>query len=779
MPVLLALPDGRWPRLAERALRLVAAGRIEPSVSPSGIASWRVLGEHDDRDLLDAVADALPRSSGAEGPYAGTTPRRVDAVEAADQASISLRVDAPRDPALPGWSAVVQVHVGGAVADAAQLWAARPAGFAPRHRIDAVLAIRRAAEVWAPLHGLLSRPVPDAVDLDDGDLAELLETAAAALTADGVPVHWPREMVGGLAARVVVGREADGPGIGAEWGLSLRGSPLTPAELDELAASRRPVVRLRGEWTLVAPALSDRAGKRELAPLGRGEALGAALGGTLDVDGTAIAVDAEGWVAGLREALGREPEPVEVPRALTATLRDYQLRGLHWLARTTGVGLGACLADDMGLGKTVTVIALHLHRAAADPTLIVCPASLLGTWEREFARFAPGTPVLRFHGTERTLPERGVVLTTYGTLRSDPAPLTAHTWDLVVADEAQNVKNPRSETARALRGIDAVARVALTGTPVENRLTDLWAILDWATPGLLGAPAAFRRRWAEPIESGREPERAADLARLVAPFLLRRRKTDPGIAPELPARTETDTPVGLTREQAGLYTAAVAELTGRVEGSEGIARRGAIGALLTALKQICNHPAQYLGETDGPLTGRSGKLDALDELLDALLDARPDGGVLVFTQYVTMARLLQRHLAGRGIGTRLLHGGTPVARRTELVDEFQAGGFPVFLLSLRAAGTGLTLTRADHVVHYDRWWNPAVEDQATDRAHRIGQTRAVQVHRLVAEGTLEDRIATMLREKRALADSVLSSGVESALTGLSDADLAELVALRS
>jgi SNF2 family DNA or RNA helicase len=473
-------------------------------------------------------------------------------------------------------------------------------------------------------------------------------------------------------------------------------------------------------------------------------------------------------------------DPVTPPAALAATLRDYQLRGLRWLARMTSLGLGGCLADDMGLGKTIMLIALHLHRrdTAPGPTLVVCPASLLGNWEREIERFAPGTPVRRFHGSARSLadlPADGVVLTTYGTMRVDADALAAPGWGLVVADEAQHVKNPFSGTARALRSIPAAARVALTGTPVENNLADLWAILDWTTPGLLGTLPRFRARWAKPIETGADPATAERFARLVRPFLLRRRKSDPGIAPELPPKTETDQPVALTREQAGLYEAVVRETLAEISASTGLARRGRVLALLTALKQICNHPAQYLAEAQPRLAGRSGKLELLDELVDTI--TAEGGAVLVFTQYVAMARLLERHLTGRGVGVQLLHGGTPVRRREELVQRFQAGEVPVFLLSLKAAGTGLNLTRADHVVHYDRWWNPAVEEQATDRAYRIGQTRPVQVHRLIAEGTVEDRIARLLETKRELADAVLGAG-EAALTELSDAELAELVTLR-
>ena len=310
---------------------------------------------------------------------------------------------------------------------------------------------------------------------------------------------------------------------------------------------------------------------------------------------------------------------------------------------------------------------------------------------------------------------------------------------------------------------------------MENRLSELWSILDWTTPGLLGHLEVFTRRVAVPVERYRDAATAARLAALIKPFLLRRRKTDPGIAPELPRKTETDLFVPLTTEQVTLYEAMVRETMKLIEDTDGIERAGLVFKLLTALKQICNHPAQYLKQSD-PLTGRSGKLAAFDELTDVIV--ANGESVLVFTQYTQMATLLQQHLDARGIGSLFLHGGVPVRRREEMVARFQAGDVPVFLLSLKAGGTGLTLTRATHVVHYDRWWNPAVEDQATDRAYRIGQDRPVQVHRLIAEGTLEDRIAALLEKKRELADAVIGSG-EGWIAELSDAELAELVSLRA
>jgi SNF2 family DNA or RNA helicase len=526
--------------------------------------------------------------------------------------------------------------------------------------------------------------------------------------------------------------------------------------------------------------LLERLRRRRGPRISAAEALTAALTGSLVLNGDRVEFHATGALADLVDRLaGAGRAAVEPPAGLRATLRPYQRRGLSWLAQMCELGLGGCLADDMGLGKTVQVIALHLHRRplAAGPTLAVCPTSLLGNWQRELARFAPGIRVRRYHGGDRHLEDLAadeMVLVTYGVVRRDRAVLAEVGWGLVVADEAQHAKNPLSRTARELRAIPAPARVALTGTPVENRLTELWSILDWTTPGLLGPLERFRRSVAVPVERYRDPDAIEQLARVVRPFLLRRRKSDPRIAPELPAKTETDRVVPLTAEQATLYEAVVREALAKITASEGIERRGLVLGLLTALKQICNHPAQYLHEA-APLPGRSGKLAALDELLDVILDEGE--AALVFSQYVEMCRLIRDHLADRGVPTLFLHGRVPARRREELVARFQDGGAPVFLLSLKAGGVGLNLTRATHVVHYDRWWNPAVEDQATDRAYRIGQDRPVQVHRLVTEGTLEDRIAALLASKRGLAEAVVGAG-EAWLTELSDPELAELVSLQ-
>jgi superfamily II DNA or RNA helicase len=762
------------------------------------------------RELWDAIADTLVRTPAAvhaTGARAFAAAEPVEVGELAGWlsetdrgldagAQVQLRIELPAKEQEP-FAAVVQVRSvadPSLVVDAGELWSAPAAVLArlgERAETDLLLALRRGARAWPPLAPLLRSAAPTEVSLDEEQAAELLETGAEALGGAGIEVLWPAELLGeGLDVRATVATPTPAGAaqpvfrlealLSFDWQVTVGGEALTAEEVAALAEAKRPLVRLRGRWVRVNRELLERLRRRRGPRITAAEALTAALTGSLVVDGDRVEFHATGALADLVDRLaGAGRAAVEPPRSLRGTLRPYQRRGVSWLARMCELGLGGCLADDMGLGKTVQVIALHLHRRplGAGPTLVACPTSLLGNWERELARFAPDVPVRRYHGGGRHLEELAadeVVLVTYGVVRRDRAVLAEVGWGLVVADEVQHAKNPLSRTARELRAIPAPARVALTGTPVENRLTELWSILDWTTPGLLGPLERFRRSVAVPVERYRDADATERLARVVRPFLLRRRKSDPRIAPELPAKTETDRVVPLTAEQATLYEAVVRETLARIASSEGIERRGLVLGLLTALKQICNHPAQYLHET-GPLPGRSGKLAALDELLEVILDEGE--AALVFSQYVEMCGLIRAHLAGRGVPTLFLHGRVPARRREELVARFQDGGAPVFLLSLKAGGVGLNLTRATHVVHYDRWWNPAVEDQATDRAYRIGQDRPVQVHRLVTEGTLEDRIAALLVSKRGLAEAVVGAG-EAWITELSDKELADLVSLQ-
>ncbi len=821
--------EGRWRLSALDAgdtdrLRRLAESRAYDGL-PADAAEIVV------RRVVDAVVDAMPSAApSSDGTRDRTRPGEPSRAPTVDDAfsrrlqdlvarhrrgaselpqlvTLSLRVEADEEELVAGaCRLVLQVHDERDplhVRDAVSLWEDPPSahGFGDRARTHTTLALREAATAWPPLEGLLEQRVPDELTLGSDDLVSLLDAGVGALRAIGVDVMWPRSLGRDLHATATLDRA---PGkretqlvegvlsgdalFSFNWQIALRGDPLTEQEMDALARASSPMLKLRGGWTVVDPAIARKARRRLIRTVPAAQAVAVALTGVVEIEDAPAEVVVGASLLTVREQLlgAATAPPLPSPPGLQATLRDYQRQGFTWLERLTSLGLGACLADDMGLGKTVTLIALHLHRAAAraGPTLVVCPASLLGNWEAEIRRFAPGVDVRRFHADRRSLddlvptdlrPDPGFVLTTYGTLRRDAPALAAVAWGLVVADETQHVKNARSATARALRTIPSAARVALTGTPVENNLTELWSILDWATPGLLGSRQAFRKVWAGPIESGHEPTKAGQFAGLIGPFLLRRRKTDPGIAPELPAKTETDHLLGLTREQVVLYESFVRDTMTRIERADEDTRRGLVLKLLTGLKQICNHPAHFLKQSGGRLAGRSEKLDLLDELVGTVL--AEDTSVLVFTQYVAMARLLEDHLTRGGTPHQFLHGGTPVRQRDAMVAAFQAGEVPVFLLSLKAGGTGLNLTRADHVVHLDRWWNPAVEDQATDRAHRIGQSRPVQVHRMITQGTVEERVAELLRRKRSLADSVLARG-ESALTELSNDELLDLVSLR-
>jgi SNF2 family DNA or RNA helicase len=478
---------------------------------------------------------------------------------------------------------------------------------------------------------------------------------------------------------------------------------------------------------------------------------------------------------------------VPVPDHFQAVLRPYQERGLSWLAFLSSLGLGACLADDMGLGKTVQLLALEVaHRAdgpATGPTLLLCPMSLVGNWQREAARFTPGLRVYAHHGPQRLhgaalgarLGEADLVVTTYATATRDVDELSGFEWRRLVLDEAQAIKNSRSHAAQAAKRLRADHRVALTGTPVENRLAELWSIMDFLNPGMLGSGEQFRARYAIPVERHGLAEPAQRLRAVTRPYVLRRLKTDPAIIDDLPDKIEIKQYCQLTAEQGSLYQSVVDDMMDKIEHSSGIERRGNVLAAMAKLKQVCNHPALLLHDRSA-IGRRSGKVIRLEELLEEII-AEGDK-VLCFTQFTEFAEMLLPHLAAQfSTDIAYLHGGTPKARRDELVTRFQSGdGPPVFLLSLRAGGTGLNLTAANHVIHLDRWWNPAVENQATDRAFRIGQTRNVQVRKFVCAGTLEEKIDEMIEEKKALADLVITDG-EGWLTELSTGELRKVFEL--
>lgn len=671
-----------------------------------------------------------------------------------------------------------------------------------------VRGLAEAARLFPPIAASLAERRPTNLELSGEQAADLL-AAASDLAAAGLGVLLPAELTADgqrrLRARLRVGKVTPPPGAGittagfdadglAEfaWEVALGDEVLSPAEFEEIVALKQPIVRWRGRWVRVDPdealRLADLAGTS--GTLSQAEALAAALAGETHLRGVGtVEAVADGALATLVErirALRDDAEAGASPQArldgIKAVLRDYQHRGVAWLQTMADLGLGTVLADDMGLGKTLQAIALMRSRVGDRPHLVVCPTSVVGNWERELARFAPDLPVLRHHGPERPTEPDGfaagaVAVTSYGLVRRDADLLAEVGWDVVILDEAQQVKNHAAKAARAVRRLRADARVAMTGTPVENRLAELWAIVDFANPGLLGPFSGFRERYAVPVERWGDDSAARRLRALVAPFLLRRVKTDPAVAADLPPKREAIVVCTLTREQATLYQAAVDRVFDGGLAAEGIDRRGQILALLTALKQICNHPAQYLSET-GPLPGRSGKLARAEEMLAEIVAA--GDRALVFTQYRRMGELLSRHLSARlGLAdVPFLHGGVPRQARDAMVTAFQSDpdSPPVLLISIKAGGAGLNLTAATHVIHYDRWWNPAVEDQATDRAYRIGQTRSVAVHKLVAAGTLEERIAELLERKRALADAVVGEG-ETWLTELDDDALRALVTL--
>jgi superfamily II DNA or RNA helicase len=665
-------------------------------------------------------------------------------------------------------------------------------------------ALDRAAWICPDIRPSMNAAAPDGYDLDARGAHEFLTSDAAALESAGygvlLPAWWTRK---GGRPRLAARARASMPGIRAgqgfsldeairlDWELALGKETLTREELDALADLKEPLVRLRGRW-VEADGEAIRSArefwkKKEDSTLR--ELVRLSLGGGQAPPGLEVQdIAAEGELARfLARIQGKASyETLPPPKKFAGRLRPYQVRGFSWLAFLRQYGLGGCLADDMGLGKTVQALALILSDYQAGvrrPVLIACPLSVVSNWKKEAERFTPGLSVLIHHGVDRkrsaafkrSLAQHAVVVTSYALLARDFETLSEIQWGGVILDEAQNIKNPQTLQTRAARALRADYRIGLTGTPVENHVGDLWSIMEFLNPGLLGSQADFKKHFLTPIESG-DKEAAERLARLTRPFVLRRLKTDKTIIRDLPEKLEMMVFCNLTKEQAALYAAVGRESESSIEGADGIQRRGLIFSALTKLKQVCNHPAHFLGD-DSPLEGRSGKLARLCEMLEEVLESGERA--LVFTQYVEMGRLLERHLTETFKREVLfLHGGVPRSQRDQMVERFQAKGEgpALFILSLKAGGTGLNLTNATHVFHYDRWWNPAVENQATDRAFRIGQTKNVQVHKFICAGTLEEKIDAMLERKNAVAERIVGAG-EAWLTELSNAELRQVFAL--
>ena len=683
-------------------------------------------------------------------------------------------------------------------------------GFRPREYL--LSALGQAASICPRIESSLKSTAPTGFELNATGAHEFLTQRANSLEQAGVgvflPAWWTRKGTSlRLSARAVVTapKAPNKSGLSLDellnfhWQVALGDHVLTLQELKALSKIKTPLVQVKGQWVELDPAEIQAAiafwkSKGETAIRAR-DAVQMALGvakppGKLDFAG----VEASGWLADLLNQLEGAAgfETLQPPQGFHGALRPYQERGYSWMDFLRRWGLGACLADDMGLGKTVQTLALIQHMWEStpprerNPTLLICPMSVVGNWKKEAARFTPDLPVMIHHGLERSrdaefkkrASKHAIVLSSYALLHRDFHQFKHIPWTSMILDEAQNVKNPQTKQAQAARGLKVAHRIALTGTPVENHVGDLWSIMEFLNPGWLGTQAEFKRTFQIPIQAQRDPIMGQQLRRLTGPFILRRVKTDKAIIADLPDKLETKVFCTLTREQASLYAAVVDRTAELIESATGIQRKGIVLATLMKLKQVCNHPAHFLRD-QSPLAGRSGKLSRLTEMLEEALYA--GDRALVFTQFAEMGFLLKSHLQetfGREI--LFLHGATPKTDRDRMVELFQnpaSDAPPVFILSLKAGGTGLNLTAANHVFHFDRWWNPAVENQATDRAFRIGQTRRVQVHKFVCAGTLEERIDAMIEEKTEVAGTIVDSS-EAWLTKLSNTELKALFALR-
>ena len=728
--------------------------------------------------------------------------------------------------------------------DAQEIWLLpSDSAMVDTHRIDKpqellLSELARAARLFKPLETALGQSEPTTLSLTTNQAYEFLREVKPLLVEQGYGVHAPHwwespqsrlgvrlridsdaHSLAGASPAAAVSRVGLGTLVNYHWQVSLGDTSLSLPEFEKLASMRSPLVMIGGRWVEIRAEDIQSAVKFIRENPGGEMELGKAirLAYAADTKQTGLPVlgmDVTGWAAAIfgDPSQNQQLPMLTAPEGFVGSLRPYQLKGLSWLSFLDRFGLGTCLADDMGLGKTIQFLAMLLHERDAlaelartggtdngagipGPTLLIVPMSVVGNWLRESGRFAPQLRVMVHHGLERAKGEvllgkalkNDLVITTYALAYRDREHLDPIPWRRIALDEAQNIKNPQAKQTQAIRSLDAPRRVALTGTPIENRLSELWSIMDFLNPGLLGTLHEFRTRFAVPIERYRDSVKAKRLRAIVQPFVLRRLKTDPAVIADLPEKVETKDFCYLTPEQASLYEATVKTMLATAESSEGIQRRGVILAGLVKLKQICNHPHLFLKgkSVDEPVAdaviapARSGKCARLVEMLDEVVSS--GGQALVFTQFRQMGILLAnmlRHELDRDV--LLLHGGTTAAQRDQIVASFQKGDakHPILVLSLKAGGVGLNLTAANHVFHFDRWWNPAVESQATDRAYRIGQTRTVQVHKFVVAGTLEERIDQMIEQKQDLAANVIGSG-ETWLTELSLNQLRDVLTLRA
>lgn len=676
---------------------------------------------------------------------------------------------------------------------------------------DVLMQLGQAARICPMLWKGMNNSAPSGMVLSREKAQVFLREQAAVLQSAGfrviVPAWWTsagrRRIRLRLRARSAAGAQTAGNESSGMFGLDsllhfraevvLDGKPLSRAERNRIIRAKQGLVQVRGQWMELG---ADEVARLEQhwdpdgnpQSLTVADALRAESG---SADGEVEVVFDNGPFEAL--AALRRPEALHIlrqPEGFSGRMRQYQIRGFSWLSFLEQIGLGACLADDMGLGKTVQVLAVVLRDRQTGPeggpTLVIAPTSVLGNWAQEAKRFAPDLKTKVHHGPSRPKGKKALleaiegvdlVIASFGVARLDTRTLRQIPWRRVVVDEAQNIKNPSTAVTKAVRGLRAGSRIALTGTPVENRPLDLWSIFSFLNPGFLGTVTRFRKEMERPILRRTDPGAARRLRKMTAPFILRRLKTDRAIIRDLPDKIEMKARCNLTLEQATLYEAVLKDLEGKLEGEEAGGKRTRMVVALTLLKQICNHPAQYLQDGSKFLESRSHKLARVCEMLEEIENA--DESALVFTQFAALGAELERHFRKRFSGpVYYLHGGTPRARREHLVREFQHPDTEraIFVLSLRAGGTGITLTRANHVIHFDRWWNPAVENQATDRAYRIGQHRKVMVHKMVTTGTLEERIDRLIESKTSMVRELVGGG-ESWLANLDSDRFLDLVAL--
>jgi SNF2 family DNA or RNA helicase len=669
-----------------------------------------------------------------------------------------------------------------------------------------LLSLGYAAKLYPLVENSLRSNAPSHHDLDSQDTFDFLKEKSTLLEEAGYGVLLPSWWSSGKAKnQLKIKAKAKGSTLKSksELGLeriiqfdyqaALGDQTLTLKELQAIAKLKTPLVKVRGQWVHIDPdqlakAIKHWETKKETITVKGFIEL--AIGAKQDIsDLTIDGVEAEGWLADMLQQL-EDPAAVKQlppPAKLHAQLRPYQLRGYSWLSFLKKWGLGACLADDMGLGKTIQTLAMIQKEREVEPAnkpiLLVCPTSVVNNWLKEAERFTPSLKLMVHHGSGRSKEDKfkkaaeqsDIVISSYSLLHRDLAHLREVEWNGLVLDEAQNIKNAETKQAKAAKALHCNYRIALTGTPVENNVGDLWSIMDFLNPGFLGNQNAFRKNFFFPIQMAGDAEAQEKLKRITQPFILRRLKTDKSIITDLPEKQESKVYCQLTKEQASLYAAVLKDMQDKLEDAEGMQRKGLVLATLSKLKQVCNHPAQFLGD-NSPVPGRSGKLARLTEIMDEILQEKDK--VLIFSQFVEMGDLLKPYLEDQfGYPVLFLHGGVVKKKRDEMVERFQNdAGLPIFLLSIKAGGTGLNLTQANHVIHFDRWWNPAVENQATDRAFRIGQKKNVQVHKFVCTGTLEEKIDDMIEQKQKLATDVISSG-ESWLTELSNQELKQVFAL--